>query len=49
MPPPRKTEFPTLLDFPTPCLRVYPVETVVAEKLQALVSLGIANSRMKDF
>ena len=48
-PPPKEVEFPTLLDFPKPKVRVYPVETVVAEKLQALVSLGIANSRMKDF
>lgn len=32
-----------------PTLRVYPRYTVVAEKLQTLVSLGIANSRMKDY
>ena len=30
-------------------LRAYPRETVVAEKLEALVKLGMANSRMKDF
>ena len=42
-------EFPTLLDFPAPRLRVYPRETVVAEKLEAMVQLGMANSRMKDF
>ncbi|HEX3666844.1 MAG TPA: nucleotidyl transferase AbiEii/AbiGii toxin family protein [Rhizomicrobium sp.] len=41
--------YPTLLDFPQPELRAYPPETVVAEKLEALVSLGIRNSRMKDF
>lgn len=41
--------FPTLLDFPAPYLRAYPRETVVAEKLEAMVQLGIANSRMKDF
>jgi hypothetical protein len=42
--------FPTLLqDFPAPVLRVYPVYTVVAEKYQAMVMLGHANSRMKDF
>jgi hypothetical protein len=34
---------------PTPKLKAYPPETVVAEKLEALVSLGVANSRMKDF
>jgi predicted nucleotidyltransferase component of viral defense system len=42
-------EFPTLLPMSAPRLRVYPKETVVAEKLQAMVFLGIANSRMKDF
>ena len=42
-------EFPPLLDFPAPHLRAYPRETVVAEKLEALVHLGMANSRMKDF
>jgi len=42
-------DFPTLLDLPAPHLRVYPRETVVAEKFQAMVQLGIANSRMKDF
>lgn len=34
---------------PAPRLRLYPVETVVAEKWQAMVELGQANSRMKDF
>jgi predicted nucleotidyltransferase component of viral defense system len=42
-------EFPTLLDFPAPRLRAYPRETVVAEKVEAMVQLGLANSRMKDF
>ena len=41
--------YPTLLDLPAPALLVYPRETVVAEKYQAMVMLGIANSRMKDF
>jgi hypothetical protein len=41
--------FPTLLDQPAPSLRAYPRDTVVAEKFQAMVILGIANSRMKDF
>ncbi len=45
----RLTEFPTLLNHPKPVIRVYPAETVVAEKLEAMVSLGIGNSRMKDF
>ncbi|MCP4605458.1 MAG: nucleotidyl transferase AbiEii/AbiGii toxin family protein [Proteobacteria bacterium] len=42
-------DLPVLLDFPAPRIRVYPKETVVAEKLEAMVQLGIANSRMKDF
>jgi len=42
-------EFPTLLEFPAPHLRAYPHYTVVAEKLEAMVRLGAANSRMKDF
>lgn len=41
--------FPTLLNFPAPRLLAYPRETVVAEKFQAMVSLGMTNSRMKDF
>ncbi|MGJ7582304.1 nucleotidyl transferase AbiEii/AbiGii toxin family protein [Variovorax sp. RHLX14] len=42
--------FPTLLaDFQAPVLRVYPVYTVIAEKYHAMVVLGLANSRMKDF
>jgi predicted nucleotidyltransferase component of viral defense system len=45
----RIISYPTLLDFPAPRIRAYPRETVVAEKLQAMVVLGIANSRMKDF
>lgn len=41
---------PTLLDgFPAPHLRVYPRASVMAEKLEAIVSLGMANSRMKDY
>jgi len=42
-------EFPALLDFPAPRLRAYPRETVIAEKLEAMTQLGMANSRMKDF
>ncbi len=41
--------FPALLDFEAPALRAYPRETVIAEKLEAMVQLGMANSRMKDF
>ena len=49
VPPPETVEFPILLDQQRPKLRAYRRETVVAEKLQAMVDLGIANSRMKDF
>ncbi len=41
--------FPTLLDFPAPLLRVYPLETVIAEKLEAIVKLAIFNTRLKDY
>jgi predicted nucleotidyltransferase component of viral defense system len=48
-PEPVLVDLPVLLDFPAPRMRAYPRETVVAEKLEAMVQLGIANSRMKDF
>ena len=49
-PAPEVANYPVLLDeFPSPRLRVYPRYTVVAEKLDAIVSLGMANSRMKDY
>jgi len=38
-----------LLDFPAPHVLAYPRSVVVAEKFEALVTLGLANSRMKDF
>ena len=42
-------DYPVLLDHPAPRLLAYPRETVVAEKFQSMVDLGMANSRMKDF
>ncbi|RHW18100.1 nucleotidyl transferase AbiEii/AbiGii toxin family protein [Sphingomonas gilva] len=42
-------DYPTMLAFPAPRLRAYARETVIAEKFQAMVELGRANSRMKDF
>jgi len=42
-------DYPVLLDNPAPHLRAYSRETVIAEKFQAMVLLGRANSRMKDF
>ena len=49
-PGPEDVEYPVMLtEFAAPRLRVYPRYTVVAEKFEALSSLGIANSRMKDY
>lgn len=45
----QETDLPVLLDFPAPKLRSYPRETVIAEKFQAMVALGLANTRLKDF
>ncbi len=42
-------QYPTLLNGPAPVLKAYPKYTVIAEKFEAMVKLGIANSRMKDF
>lgn len=48
-PAPITTHYLVMLeDFPRPQLKVYPVYTVVAEKLEAMVQLGMTNSRMKD-
>tara|TARA_R110000868_G_scaffold42178_3_gene143171 strand:+ start:1383 stop:2258 length:876 start_codon:yes stop_codon:yes gene_type:complete len=41
--------YPSLLGMETPRIRTYPPATVVAEKFQAMVALGIANGRMKDY
>jgi predicted nucleotidyltransferase component of viral defense system len=49
-PGPEKATYPTLLtDLPAPDLRIYPKYTVIAEKLHAIVELGMENSRMKDY
>jgi hypothetical protein len=49
-PGPETASYPVLLaDFERPTIRVYPVYTVIAEKYHAMVMLGGANSRMKDF
>jgi predicted nucleotidyltransferase component of viral defense system len=42
-------EYPTLLGMEQPEIRSYPPEAVIAEKFQAVVALGLANGRMKDF
>ena len=46
---PHRETYPTLLDLAPPQVLVYPREAVVAEKLEAVVTLGVTNSRMKDF
>lgn len=49
-PPARLATLPAILEnFSKPRVKVYPPETIVAEKLHTMVKLGIANSRMKDF
>ena len=48
-PPAEWLDYPVLLEMPAPRLRGYARETVVAEKFQAMVDLGMANSRMKDY
>lgn len=48
-PAPELVEYPSLIDLEPARIRAYPREAVIAEKFQAMVALGIANSRMKDF
>lgn len=48
-PAPVSVEYPTLLDFPSPQIRIYSRESAIAEKFHAMVTLALTNSRMKDF
>lgn len=48
-PEPEKSDFPTMLNFPAPKLLCYSRESSIAEKFEAMVKLGMLNSRMKDF
>lgn len=48
-PNPEKIAYPTVLDHPAAELLAYNRETVIAEKLEAMVKLGELNTRMKDF
>lgn len=48
-PDPAFVTFPVLLPLAAPRIRAYPRESVIAEKLHAMVELGIRNTRMKDF
>lgn len=44
-----RIDYPSLLDMPKANVRAYPPVTVIAEKIQAIVTLGLANGRMKDY
>ena len=48
-PAPAITEYPVILNHARPKLRGYSRETTIAEKFEAMVKLGLLNSRMKDF
>lgn len=48
-PAPEEVVYPVLLDQPAPHIKAYNRETAIAEKVEAMVSLGELNSRMKDF
>ncbi len=48
-PDPEEIEYPTLLDQGAPKLMAYPIYTVVSEKFEAMIKLGMINTRMKDF
>jgi Nucleotidyl transferase AbiEii toxin, Type IV TA system len=48
-PAPKRVVYPVLLDDPAPRVLAYARETVIAEKVEAMVTLGIRNSRIKDF
>lgn len=49
VPAPQAAEFPALLVEHGPVIRSYSPESVIAEKFNAMVVLGMANSRMKDY
>ncbi|WP_026396302.1 nucleotidyl transferase AbiEii/AbiGii toxin family protein [Acetobacterium malicum] len=42
-------DFPVLLDMEIPTIYAYSLASAVSEKFEAIVSLGYANSRLKDF
>ena len=48
-PKPKVIDYPVILDLPKPHLKGYTAESVVSEKFEAMVKLGLLNSRMKDF
>ncbi len=42
-------DLPTILDLPSPHVMVYPIESIISEKLETMVKLELRNSRMNDF
>ena len=48
-PKPKTIDYPVILNLPKPHLKGYPVESMVSEKFEAMIKLGLLNSRMKDF
>jgi predicted nucleotidyltransferase component of viral defense system len=48
-PEPLEIAYPSILDFPAPKLKGYTPESVIAEKFEAMMKLGLVNTRMKDF
>lgn len=48
-PAPQEQVYPAMLEFPAPNVLTYSREAVVAEKFEAMVVLGVRNSRIKDF
>lgn len=49
-PAPQTMDYPILIDdLPAPTIYAYSLETVVAEKFEAMIALSVDNSRMKDF
>ena len=45
-PEPLHVEYPTILDFPAPKLKGYTPESLIAEKFEAMMKLGLVNTRM---
>ncbi|MFA6409414.1 MAG: nucleotidyl transferase AbiEii/AbiGii toxin family protein [Gammaproteobacteria bacterium] len=45
----KSIDYPSILNFPNPHLKIYPHESVISEKFEVMINLGSLNSRMKDF
>jgi predicted nucleotidyltransferase component of viral defense system len=49
VPKPQIIDYPVLLDMDIPQIQAYSKESVISEKFEAMISLSVMNSRMKDF